>query len=248
MLVNLTFSAASLRKDLVDSKSDIQIVEALCFALRVASLSQEEFEHLQPVIEGDLENGLSPAEKMYQLASEDRRLLNPHVRVVNPKFQLFSETARWCLTAIKNLTRPCEDPTACLGLVKTGVLPLILRFVTISDIMYDDAPMGSTSSQETPMPAEPTTSDVEPFNNVPSVWDGNSIQDAALFVVLNLAACVETRHFLDEAGALHVLSSITDYTMLKHDDESMELSDDERKHQEFQCIKAVSFLTSISSQ
>jgi hypothetical protein len=44
VLVNLTFADAELRRDLVSPATDAQLVETLAFTLRVASLTQEEYE------------------------------------------------------------------------------------------------------------------------------------------------------------------------------------------------------------
>ena len=143
ILVNLTFVDPDLRSSLVSQDSDIEIVESLSFALRVASLTQEEYEHRQPLVENDPEDPKTPRELLANLLAEDHRQRS-NIDDCNsshsshtlppPSLQLFPETARWCLAALKNLTRPSKDATATCALIRVGIAPHILRFVAVTHI------------------------------------------------------------------------------------------------------------------
>jgi hypothetical protein len=250
ILVNLTFADADLRKEIVSAHAGVQLVESLAFALRVACLTPQQFEHLQPVIEGDLEIGMSPKERLVNLMADHQKLLavasgdSSYTRryrrcVVDPSKQLFPETARWCLSALKNLTRPGKDLTAApTDLIESGVVPLILQFITIADGSKLEATQkyGSNSpSLETPTPLDPV---YEEYPNLPNTWDSNSIQDAALFIVMNLAACPSSRAYVNDIDAVSTLSCITEYNTQKP--EGQELTFEVARQQEFQCMKAVS--------
>ena len=67
------------------------------------------------------------------------------------------------------------------------------------------------------------------------MWETNSIQDAALFVIVNLAASPASRPYLRELDAVKQLSSIAEYP-----EENWDLSENEAKQLGFQCLKAVS--------
>jgi hypothetical protein len=249
ILVNLTFADADLRKEIVSANAGVQLVESLAFALRVASLTPEQFEHLQPVIEGDLEIGMSPKERLANLMVDHQKLLavasadsgyarRSRLCVVDPSKQLFPETARWCLSALKNLTRPCKDVAAPTDLIESGVVPLILQFITIADPNKLEATQNcgsNSSSSETPTPSDPA---YEEYPNAPHTWDSNSMQDSALSIVMNLAACPSSRAYVNDIDAVSTLSCITEYNTQKQ--EEQELTLEVARQQEFQCMKAVS--------
>lgn len=138
VLVNLTFCDAETTRELM-SDPDLQLVESLAFGLRIASLTQLEYEHRQPLVESDPENPSSTVQLLANMLTEDQRqrtscnaenfclhLLPP------PSRQLFPETAQWTMSAIKNLTRPCNDPNAAQALIRVGIVPHIFRFITVS--------------------------------------------------------------------------------------------------------------------
>ena len=45
--------------------------------------------------------------------------------------QVFPETARWCLSALKNLTRPSGDAKVAKAVSAAGIIPLILRIISV---------------------------------------------------------------------------------------------------------------------
>jgi hypothetical protein len=240
VLVNLTFADAELRRELVSPAADVQLVETLAFALRVASLTQEEYELRVPLVENDPENLKTPRELLANLLAEDvRQRVNspPSMKdtLARPSKQLFAESARWCLTAIKNLTRPSKDSSASArALIHSGIVPHILRFVTVPSMELPASSSDDTSDSDegSPMSAEPS---MDTFANAPSTWDSNSEQDAALFVILHLSTEPSAREYLRELGTAALLSTITGYNK---NQAFAKDSVDEKKIVDFQCLKA----------
>lgn len=57
----------------------------------------------------------------------------PRPSADNPATFIYPETARWCLCALKNLTRPCKDGGAAVReLIHTGIVPFLLRNVAVN--------------------------------------------------------------------------------------------------------------------
>lgn len=75
--------------------------------------------------------------------------------------------------------------------------------------------------------------------NAPTSWQSNSMQDAALFIVMNLAAMKSSRETILELHGVDVLTRITEYN--KHIRREAEATD-EQKQLDFQRLKAVSVL------
>lgn len=215
ILVNLTFCDADLRKELV-LKSNIELIESLSFALRVASFTQEEYDIRQPLSVPNEHEQYTPRDLLDFVVQEDPNFDNDGL--LNPSGMLYPETARWCLSALKNLSRPCKDSPAAQVLVKSGIVSHILRFVSIGEpIEADD------------------------YLNVPTTWQSNSMQDAALFVIMNLAAMKLSREHVIELNGVDTLTRITEYNK-QHRREAAGDSSDEQKQLEFQCLKAVSLV------
>lgn len=158
ILVNLTFSDAELRKEMVALNSNIQIVESLAYASRIASLTQAEYESREPWVA--LRDGTdSVMDLLSVMMDEDRRLrlalsdvdcnrgsvYRGKTVLLDPARLKYAETARWCLSAIKNLTRPSKESQAVNTLIKTGIIPLILKLVTVGGIVE---PMSQTGMME----------------------------------------------------------------------------------------------------
>lgn len=250
VLVNLTFTDDNLRKDLVSDLSSIGIVESLAFTLRIASLTQGEYEERKDLIEEiKFQEILSPAEKLAMLMAEDHRLrpeetdyalargksLLDDSSVADISQQCFPDTARWCLSALKNLTKPCKAASAAHVLVTSGILTLVLDYVSVRrDVTSDDSKQDFSldESENTP-----TGDPLDPFMNAPSDWDSDSMQDAALFIVLNLASCPMARDYILEESVVEVLAAIADYETPQEDEMSVQ-----RRQLDFQSLKAVSIL------
>lgn len=176
VLVNLTFADASVRRDLV-STANIQIVEALSYAYRISIMGESEFETRQHLLQFGEE--IPPKERLSVLLDFDQ---SHAFLIFTPSKQiLYPDTARWTLSALQNLTRPASkdkniNPAAHVFL-QLGMLPYILRILTIDgDDDHNDI--------------EASFSSIESFNSesppVTSTWDSQSVEDTALFVLLNL--------------------------------------------------------------
>lgn len=64
----------------------------------------------------------------------------------HPDKQIFPETARWCLSALKNLTRPSRDSKVAKAVSAAGIIPLILRIISVgAPSQYDDINVNSNS-------------------------------------------------------------------------------------------------------
>jgi len=81
----------------------------------------------------------------------------------------------------------------------------------------------------------------EIFTNAPTDWKSNSMQDAALFIVMNLAAMKSSRDHILELNGIQVLTRITEYNKRARREIGGDLAD-EQKQLDFQRLKAVSFL------
>mmetsp|Transcript_28175 Transcript_28175/g.51005 ORF Transcript_28175/g.51005 Transcript_28175/m.51005 type:complete len:797 (-) Transcript_28175:47-2437(-) len=248
ILVNLTFCDAELRKELV-TRPNIELIESLSFALRVASFTQEEFDIRQPL---SVPNDYGQYTPRYLLASvlKEERALNynnttrynhNHEILIDLSQILFPETARWCLSALKNLSRPVKDSTAAHLLVKSGIVHLIMRFISIGDpinpinsLLSDENSQfeGIEMSHEVLLRPES-----EPFLNDPTGWKSNSIQDAALFIVMNLAAMKSSRDTILELSGVNAMTKITEHNKRIRRDKT-DYSSDEQKQLEFQPLKA----------
>ena len=138
ILVNLTFCDAELRKELV-TRPNIELIESLSFALRVASFTQEEFDIRQPLSVPTDNEQYTPRYLLASVMKEERALdysnttRYNHEVLIDPSQILFPETARWCLSALKNLSRPVKDSAAADLLANSGIVHLIMRFISIND-------------------------------------------------------------------------------------------------------------------
>ncbi|KAL3782778.1 hypothetical protein HJC23_003099 [Cyclotella cryptica] len=247
ILVNLTFCEASVRRDLLTytetpekdgdetgeltergCRGDSHVVEALAYALLLASLSSEELASLPPIPLETPEGVVHTPLKLLSILTsilEDMNL-HPSSRYKadgNSPPMLFegglAETARWSLCALKNLTRPDKlspssvvkavskeeasvDRVAAYALLDAGIVPLILRVVRI------EAADGNGPFLQDPL--EVGGGDGVSASNFPC-WHLNSPQDAALYVLLHLTSVPEVRGILrNECGCTHELTKIVE--------------------------------------
>lgn len=254
VLVNLTFSGTDLRMELLAERSGIALVESLAFALRLSSLTLEEYEERKSTIEECKSS--TPADRLSILMAKDQRL-RPQQNLLQfgrisqsrplglESETLYPDTARWCLSAVKNLTRPCNDATAAHILIQSGVLSLILQYISViespaqllsrSDSRAPSTSPGSSDSS-TVDEADPLGKDIV---RDPSTWDSNSEEDTALSIVFNLAACPVSRELMHEGYTVKVLSNVANFPTLLPGGKSP-LTFDQRQQLELQCLKAVS--------
>jgi hypothetical protein len=196
ILVNL-IADADVRKDFVRRVAEIKLVESLSFALRVASFTREEYARLQPRFETK-----SATELLTCLLEEDLRRHTELDPVPILRQQVFPETVRWTLAVMQHLTRPSKDARAAFSLIKVGIVPHILNLISIST---SHSP--SRDSRLMPAPLEPEC--VLNYMNAPISWDAHSAQDAALFVVMNMAAVPAAREYIRELDCIRLFEAIT---------------------------------------
>jgi hypothetical protein len=232
VLVNITFAGVDLRKELVTADSGIALVESLAFALRLSSLTHEEYEARKATIEEcRWHESYTPADRLSILMAEDQRLRPQRNRlsfgqtsrslsIASESQQLYPETARWCLSAIKNLTKPSNDATTAHILIKSGTYSLVLQYVSSIET---SSPLlaGSGCREDSTSPSSSESSDVDEADPAgldifsgPSDRDSSSVQDTALSIVINLAACPSSRELIHEAYTVKVLSNIANLPTL----------------------------------
>lgn len=400
---------SSLRKELLATNRNTALVESLAFALRVSSLTKDEYEHRKETIEDCnyfSEDYLSPATRLSILMAKDQQLrsskteatpiglrsrLQLHRQKVLPataspdqilrqlrsneqefqqwgiidgtivvdgsKFfvgdsnmeaqqlhhpppmieqskQIYPETAKWCLAALRNLTKPCNcDASAAHMLIKSGIFSLVVQYITTrggrsngasssnnsnsngssngnsssgtSSSSRNVARMGVSPMEESSSPpCPPTKIDLAlaahrhhqidnnflsasygrvcsrnvvgprsnagisihcgdddtmdcglesrrlttlklmlPSANSPYSWEANSMQDAALSIVLNLSASCKSREYMNEPHIVKVLSMIAEYPkrVWEMQNSSKIISQECHETMNFQALKAVRF-------
>lgn len=241
IIVNLTFGDESLNRDILESKgtgedgeeSGVQLVESISYALLLATLTTEQLATLGPVpLSNEEGDPYSPSKLLTLLFTmlesklqlkyhrshlkgnheNDNLMLLPPISLGdNEEEYPFAETARWCLGALKNLTRSSKlSPTsvtssdedklkvgvlttkdtaastvASQAILDSGILTLLLRI--IKNKSYDDA--GTV------------------YN-----WEANSAQDAALYTLLHMSSVPEIREVLRlDYECVEVLTGILNY-------------------------------------
>jgi hypothetical protein len=209
-----------------DETKAVELVESLSFALRVASLTSDEYKSRVAVVEdyNVEEESCNVAHRLALLMAEDQRLRTERgdhhqpTAMMQQSLHLFPETTRWCLSALRNLTKSTtRNGEVAHILIQSSILPLILQFITVAD---------SSSVAETS------------FVNTPSSWYSNSIQDTALAIVMNLSACSSSREYMNDMSTIKTLSEIVGFPGRLSSDGDM--GDGEKWQMRFQCLKAVS--------
>jgi hypothetical protein len=227
ILVNLSFCDAPLRTDLAN------IIPSLAYTLKVSTMSPSDFETFDDVydtVEEKLKSLLTQEQSLRPATSDldfNQNTRGPDLLLL-PDGQVYPETARWCLAALKNLTRP-PSTLGCEKLIASGILPLILQIITLGGSA--STPL-SAQSKLPKIPEEEGKRDEESHINSTRTWDSDSIQDAALYIVMNVAS-VQPDEVAQNDG-VHILSLIADYQGVENEDA------DKLCQIQFQSIKAVS--------
>ena len=339
----------SLRKKLLAMNGDTTVVESLAFALRVSSLTRDEFEKRQTTIEdcNYSEQYLSPTTRLSILMAKDQQLRSlkeederkeeerqrqRHISadqileqlqsneqelrkwgtissrsggrdgifgtlanfqsrykrcpfpppMLEEPLHVYPETAKWCLTALRNLTKPSnDDATAAHVLIKSGIYSLVVQYITI--VAYDEttedsppkssvaktslyyqiennflsASYGGVQVRKIPDSRSTTAADavrggddnrvgrfqLSPASNSPYLWHSNSLQDAALSIVFNLAASSKSREYMNEPHTVKVLSTIAEYPKILGNSKGCSNSMTREQNQviALQCLKAVGY-------
>ena len=242
ILVNLT----NIKGQAVSSISQtIELVDSLLFALRVSSLTKAEYEARIGVIEEC--NSLidySPSHRLIVLMAEDQRLRPFSKQAIVQEKLLFPETAKWCLSAIHNLTKTTtsnNENDVGDRLIKSGCLVLILQFVTV----FASTGGGGrgrrlkrthgSSTLSTILEATPIEGE---YQNQPFDWSTQSSQDIALSIILMLCETPNLRDHIDTIHTIEVLSAIVDYPSLLEDNNWI-IRLDQKLQMDLSCFKAV---------
>lgn len=270
ILVNLTFADAELRRELVtkssssssSSKESICLFEALSYALLISSSSPEEHTARSELMDESNIQNQNPRDLLMSAQNADLELQNntnlpnkeDFLYRFDPARQIFPETAKWCLAALKNLTRPnsthYEEDGMAQAMIESGIISRILRIVTVGDassgyldmvVCSNSEFLGNKADNLQVVPEENNRNNNHGDSiNPPSTWEANAIQDAAMFTILNLAsASSETREALRQEKAIEVLSLIADYSSMStlQDNSNVNPAIAELQ-QQLQCLKA----------
>eukprot|EP00977_Amphora_coffeiformis_P002871 scaffold538_cov166-Amphora_coffeaeformis.AAC.13 len=220
-LVNLSFSNVAIRRDWVGLNKDIHWMQALTFCIRVGSMTREEYHLVQPFLEEAAPHRRSPSEYLGILQAGQRTrstssqsaCFQIHQTLPAPEDRLFPETVRWCLCILKNLSRPHVEVNISDLVFASGIVPFLFQCVTLCHVK---------SRSPTP-PSQEDFDDYEMTNstsgmscsvglNSPETWDSSSIEDAALYVLMNLAADDKNHQKLVDMDAILLLSLVTQFT------------------------------------
>eukprot|EP00536_Pseudo-nitzschia_multiseries_P011380 jgi/Psemu1/289649/fgenesh1_pg.383_\ len=356
---------SSLRRQLLATNGEIALVESLAFALRVASLTRDEYASRQATVEdcNFSDEYLSPATRLSILMAKDQQLRSRkeeeerreqeetkakteiktlrrhmsadqillHLRsnereprrlgtMENPSpkthhqvtcshprrapasrssrhkrchasppppmheesLHVYPKTAKWCLKALRNLTKPSNhDATAAHVLIKSGIYSLIVQYITTvapcaatEDSLPDSSLVANPDSNansnvntslyyqidsnflsasyggvyvrnaaaDERSGDDRRTDSVWPSvaSNYPCLWDSNSLQDAALFIVYNLAASSRSREYMNEPNTVEVLSMVAKCPIHvgKAQNDCKSITTEQEEVMAFQCLKA----------
>lgn len=280
VLVNLTFCDATLRRDLIYT-ADIYLFPVLAYAFRVASLTRNEYNQRKPHLGSAASTAAAakgwttetstvnnPVQRLSALLALEESLLVKTKKSFNcvttttpmvsswplPRDQMFPDTARWCVCAMQNLTRPGIDATsnpAAFALINTGIIPYLLRCIDVGGVgslsprrllQGKSTALSSSSSSGTrdgtPEPSEPPDDWNHEVTNHPSKWAKETAQDATLYVVMNMVTVPSACKFLlNNEDTVSLLVGIAECG--KHLNEvGCDLSVHEKQVTIFQCMKA----------
>lgn len=246
-LVNLSFSSVAVRRDWVSLNKDIQWMQALTFCIRVASMTREEYHLVQPFLEESTHHRRTPAEflailqadKRTRSASSGSTWFQIHETLPSHEDQLFPETVRWCLCILKNLTRPHSDIKIADIVFRSGIVPFLLQCITLCHVKSR-----SPVSEENPaidsydVVESPSNISSSVALNSPDTWDSSSSEDAAMYVLMNLAANDKNHRRLLDMDSILLLSLVTQFAESHARGEEDAYVPDHIKIMEFQGLKA----------
>ena len=230
ILVNLSFCDTQLRADLAF------LVPSIAYALKLSSLTPNDFEVYDEegdTVEDKLKHLLMKEEKARPSSNgNSNHNINAAEMILSPEDFVYPETARWCMAALKNLTRP-PSTKGSVNVLESGIVPLIMRIIAIggpvtSSLTTDGSLVRIYNSQR--------DNSLNPVGST-CAWDSNSIQDAALFVIMHLSAAQPDQVL--QLGGVHQLPLIADSAAVDGD------KNEEVCQVQFQSMKAVSILSPL---
>lgn len=149
----------------------------------------------------------------------------------------FPETVRWCLCAIKSLTRPCREPFAAHSLLEAGILPLILEILYIPNAEHENDHHHTNNRRRRRRGGSS-------YGTRPQEWEPHSIQDSALYILVNLSITPSARDWLRSEDAVVTLGNIASYSAASRmgnyggEEEEKEGMETEERQKGIQCLKA----------
>lgn len=245
-LVNLSFSSVALRRDWVAMNKDLRWMEALTFAIRVGSMTRDEYHLVQPFLEETSPHRRSPAEHLAILRADDRNrsrsewsCFQVHETLPPSGDQLFPETVRWCLCVLKNLSRPHPEIMISKMIFQSGIVPFLFQCITICHVKSRTPTPPHISTEDAYDVVSTPSSMSSVALNSPENWDATSVEDASMYVLMNLAAHQENHQALVDMDAILLLSLVTQYAESHpRDGEDQEFVPDYLRVMDFQSLKA----------
>lgn len=219
-LVNLSFSNVAIRRDWVALNKDIHWMQAVTFCIRVGSMTREEYHLVQPFLEEAAPHRRSPAEYLGILQASDRTRSTStqtasfqiHQTLPAPEDRLFPETVRWCLCILKNLSRPHAEVNISNIVFDSGIVPFLFQCVTLCHVKSrSPTPASRDDLDDYEMRNSTSGMSCSVGLNSPETWDSSSIEDAALYVLMNLAANDKNHQKLVDMDAILLLSLVTQF-------------------------------------
>jgi hypothetical protein len=229
-LVNLSFSEVALRREWIALNADLQWMEALTYAIRVGSMTRDEYHLVQPFLEETAMHRRKPTDYLAILQAErqsrngNASLQQIHETLPSRGDQLFPETVRWCLSILKNISRPHAEIEISDLVFQSGIVPFLLQCITLCHVKSRtplapaSAPLDGDDFAMTESRSSSMSTACVSLNS-PDMWDASSSQDAALYVLLNLAADAKNHQRLIDMDALLLLSLITQFAESHERDE-----------------------------
>eukprot|EP00559_Dactyliosolen_fragilissimus_P009353 CAMPEP_0184857928 /NCGR_PEP_ID=MMETSP0580-20130426/3076_1 /TAXON_ID=1118495 /ORGANISM="Dactyliosolen fragilissimus" /LENGTH=750 /DNA_ID=CAMNT_0027353811 /DNA_START=59 /DNA_END=2311 /DNA_ORIENTATION=+ len=221
VLVNLTFSDIKTRKELTDPNSDIELIEALAYAIKICTQSKKASNIRKPQDIYDECKDPTPKRLLEYLdmsqLNGDFPKMDEGGNNFNPDNLLLKDTAKWCLCALKNLSRTDVDSTTINVFIETGILSLIKSFSSVK-FPEDDSQKGADLV----------------LKNHPCNWTLNSLQDTSLHIFMNFAAIISSHKYLTGENLENILINLTDFSSKPSDT----LTLDQKKVTNYQCVKA----------
>mmetsp|Transcript_2954 Transcript_2954/g.8076 ORF Transcript_2954/g.8076 Transcript_2954/m.8076 type:complete len:491 (-) Transcript_2954:1966-3438(-) len=244
-------------------------VDQILFQLR-SSESEREFERTDRIVH----NAPTRSRSRHRGSSPSPPPPPMHEEAVH----IFPETAKWCLKALGNLTKPSNhDATAAHVLIKSGIYSLVVQYITTtvaprasteeatvdSSIATPDSDSGASryyyqidsnflsasyggvyvrnvaandrSGEDCDHSHRSSAS-----TNSPCLWNSGSLQDAALFIVFNLAASSRSREYMNEPNTVEALSMIAESprNVAKSQNRCHRIGMEQQQVVSFQCLKA----------
>jgi len=230
VVVNLTFCDVDVRRRLLlgdvsgsgAEDGEVHLIDCLAYALMLSSITTEQLSTLGPIplhspngkphtphqLLSILRSTLATTFPNFIHNSDDHDNISPPLLLSDNEKCPFPETARWCLCALKNLTRPGKlspssrsvdnedklsgDAIAARAIIDAGLVPILLRVIRVAK-KADATDMNTSLRSDLfvgRLPDEICNEGhvVSPnMINMPT-WNSNSAQDAGLYTLMHMTS------------------------------------------------------------